>query len=162
MAAALPPRCWLANANVPPALLAAPQPGRVALLLEGGRIAAVATAPQGDAPVIDLRGATVLSAFVDPHTHLDKGDLLAAGMAPERDLFRAIDAVRADYPRWTADELRLRIGFALRTAHAHGTRALLSYCDWAAPPAPGGAADAGRWPGRCWPNCARRGVGASS
>jgi cytosine/creatinine deaminase len=141
--AALPPRCWLAGATVPPALLAAPQPGRVALLIEGGRIAAVATAPQGDAAVIDLRGATVLSAFVDPHTHLDKGDLLATGMAPERDLFRAIDAVRADYPRWSADALRLRIGFALRTAWAHGTRALLSYCDWAAPPAPGAAADAG-------------------
>ncbi len=141
--ASLPPRCWLADAHVPPALLQAPRPGRVALLLEDGRIAAVATAPQGDAPVIDLRRATVLSAFVDPHTHLDKGDLLAAGMAPERDLFRAIDAVRADYLRWTADELRLRIGFALRTAYAHGTRALLSYCDWAAPAAAGAAADAG-------------------
>jgi cytosine deaminase len=123
--------------------LQAPRSGGVALLLEGGRIAAVAAAPRGDAPVIDLRGATVLSAFVDPHTHLDKGDLLAAGMRPERDLFRAIDAVRADYPRWTADELRLRIGFALRTAHAHGTRARLSYCDWAAPPAAGAGADAG-------------------
>lgn len=128
----LPLRVWLAGASVPPALLSEPTAGRVALLLDGGRIAAVAEAPSGDAPAIDLAGATVLSAFVDPHTHLDKGDLLAAGLPVERNLFRAIDAVRADYARWTADELRLRMDFALRTAHAHGTRALLSYCDWPA------------------------------
>ena len=147
--AQLPQRCWLAHAQVPAALGeldaadeslsaagAMPQqanPGTVALLLDGGRVAAVAAVPAGDAPVIDLQGATVLPAFVDPHTHLDKGDLLATGMAPERDLFRAIAAVRADREHWNADELALRIGFALRSAYAHGTRALLSYCDWMLP-----------------------------
>jgi len=135
--ASLPEVCWLEGAALPRALRAdgADRPaGPLALRLEGGRISAIAAQATGDAPVFDLRGATVLPAFVDPHTHLDKGDLLAAGLAVERNLFRAIDAVRADYPRWSEAELRLRMGFALRTAWAHGTRALLSYVDWAAPP----------------------------
>lgn len=127
---ALPQRYWLANASVAPALLEAQAAGRVALLVDAGRIAAVEPAASGDAPVFDLRGATVFSGFVDPHTHLDKGDLLAVGGRPEPDLFAAIAAVRADYARWTRHELQARIDFALRTAEAHGTRALNSYCDW--------------------------------
>lgn len=134
--ATLPARAWLAQAHVPAALRADGQGGLVSLLLEDGRIAALAARPAGDAPVLDLRGATVFSGFVDPHTHLDKGDLLACGLAPERELFRAIEAVRADYARWRPNELRKRIGFALRTAQAHGTRALLSYCDWPGPGVP--------------------------
>ena len=131
-----PARWWLADANVPPALREGGAAGPVALLIEGGRIAGVEPAPRGDAPVVALHGATVFSAFVDPHTHLDKGDLLASGLAVERNLFRAIDAVRADYERWTAEELLARMRFALRTAYAHGTRALLSYCDWSRPEGP--------------------------
>jgi cytosine deaminase len=127
----LPPRYWLANAAVPAALLDEPAAqGRVSLLVEGGRIAAVEPHAPGGAATFDLDGATVFSAFVDAHTHLDKGDLLAAGMAPERDLFAAVTAVRADYGHWTEAELRARIGFALRSAFAHGTRAINSYCDW--------------------------------
>jgi cytosine deaminase len=132
----LPLRVWLAGANVPPPLLDRDPSGPVAILLEAGRIAAIEPHPVGDAPVLDLHGATVLSAFVDPHTHLDKGDLLAAGLVVERNLFRAIDAVQADYARWSETELRARMGFALRTAYAHGTRALLSYIDWSQPAGP--------------------------
>jgi cytosine/creatinine deaminase len=134
----LPARVWLADAHVPAALRGegGGPLARVSLLLEHGRISALASRPEGDAPVLALDGATVLSAFVDPHTHLDKGDLLACGLPCERDLFCAIDAVKADYRLWTAHELHTRIGFALRTAYAHGTRALLSYCDWSAPDGP--------------------------
>jgi cytosine deaminase len=129
----LPTRYWLANANVPAALLEAPARGaseRVAILVDGGRIAAVESHAPGGAATLDLDGATVFSGFVDAHTHLDKGDLLSAGLAPERDLMAAVTAVRADYAHWSERELRARIGFALRTAYAHGTRALNSYCDW--------------------------------
>lgn len=135
----LPSRYWLANANVAPALLDAPIAAPLALLVDGGRIAAiepVASDAQGEVPVFDLRGASVFSAFVDPHTHLDKGDLLAVGAHPERDLFAAIDAVRADYAHWTRHELVARTGFGLRTAYAHGTRAVNSYCDWSQPDGP--------------------------
>ncbi len=132
----LPARYWLADAHVPAALLATPAPGRVAILVEGGRVAAVEPHAPGGAATFDLDGATIFSAFVNAHTHLDKGDLLAAGLAPERDLMAAVTAVRDDYANWSEDELRTRIGFALRTVHAHGTRALNTYCDWAEPDGP--------------------------
>jgi cytosine deaminase len=132
----LPARYWLAGGNIPPALLQPRGDPARALLVEDGRIARLALRPDASAPVFDLDGALVLSAFVDPHVHLDKGDLLAAGLAPQRDLFAAIDAVRRDYARWTAEELRLRIDFGLRTALAHGCRALNSYCDWSEATAP--------------------------
>ncbi len=133
--AELPARYWLADAQVPAALIDG-RAERVSLLVDAGRIAAIEAVPHGDAPVYALGGATVWSAFVDPHTHLDKGDLLAAGLAPERELMRAIDAVTNDYARWTRRELEARIDFALRTAYAHGTRALNSYCDWSEPDGP--------------------------
>lgn len=137
--AQLPPRYWLAGARVPAALLDAAQAraaAQVALLVEDGRIAALAEQPQGDAPAFALDGATVCSAFVDPHTHLDKGDLLAMGLAPERDLAQAISAVQADYARWQPEELLARMGFALHEAWAQGCRALNSYCDWSQPDGP--------------------------
>jgi len=117
-------------------------PGLTALRLAEGKIeqvlpqAAFDALPAGGAPVIDLDGSTVMSAFVDPHAHLDKGDLCAAGLSPERDLFAAITRVRGDYVRWSAPELARRIEFALRSAFAHGTRALNSYCDWSVPEGP--------------------------
>jgi cytosine deaminase len=117
-------------------------PGLTALRLAEGKIeqvlpqAAFDALPAGGAPVIDLDGSTVMSAFVDPHAHLDKGDLCAAGLSPERDLFAAITRVRGDYVRWSAPELTRRIEFALRSAFAHGTRALNSYCDWSVPAGP--------------------------
>ncbi len=131
----LPERYWLARARVPAALRALPAGETVALLVDGGRIAAIEPGAPGGAATFDLDGATVLPAFVDLHTHLDKGDLLAAGLRPERDLFAAVARVREDYARWTEAELRTRIGFALRTALAHGTCAINTYVDWPDPAA---------------------------
>lgn len=139
--ARLPDRYWLARVRVPPALLERPTREPVALLIEGGRIAAIepaAPAASTGQAVFDLAGATALPAFVDVHTHLDKGDLLAAGLAPERDLFAAVARMREEHARWTEAELRTRIGFALRTALAHGTRALNTYVDWPDPARPEG------------------------
>jgi cytosine deaminase len=141
-ATALPAQGWLVCANVPPVLRESSHHGWTALRLADGWITDMLPQPSFDAlpgvsePVLDLRGATVLSAFVDPHTHLDKGDLCAVGLNPERDLFAAIDLVRGDYARWSALELERRMDFALRTAYAHGTRALNSYCDWSQPEGP--------------------------
>ncbi len=138
-----PREVWLDRATVPRALLtpanAARLPAaggsrqngrRAALLLRDGRIAAVEPIPFGSAPVMDLDEAVVFSGFVDPHTHLDKGDLLAMGLPVHRRLFDAIDAVRADYRNWTADELQARTDFALRSAYANGVRSLNTYADW--------------------------------
>ena len=130
----LPPSYWLRGARVPVNLLDRPSPARatdpVALLIAGAHITAIEAQPHGEMPVFDLDGATVLPAFVDPHTHLDKGDLLAVGLHPSRSLLGAIEAVKADYAHWAPDELAARIDFGLQEAWAHGTRALNSYCDW--------------------------------
>ena len=134
--AEMPPRYWLANATVPAALRPAGLPSRLSLRIEGAHIGAVQPQAAADAPVFELDGATVLSGFVDAHTHLDKGDLLAAGLRPERELLAAVERVRDDYVRWSEAELRQRIGFGLRCAYAHGTRALNSYCDWSEPTGP--------------------------
>ena len=125
----LPQRYWLAQAKVPASLLEVPASQPVALLIEQGRIAAIEPRAPGGAATFDLQGALVFTAWVDVHTHLDKGDLLAAGLSAERDLFAAGARVRDDYARWTESELRTRIGFALRSALAHGTRALRSFVD---------------------------------
>jgi len=136
----LPPSYWLSGARVPADLIERPATARptnpVALLIDGAQIAAIETQPQGGQPVFELDGAMVLPAFVDPHTHLDKGDLLAVGLEPARSLFDAIEAVRADQARWTPAELAARIDFGLQEAWAHGTRALNSYCDWSGADAP--------------------------
>ena len=136
----LPPSYWLSNARVPADLLERSSSARstdpVALLITDGQISAIEPQAQGALPVFELDGATVLPAFVDPHTHLDKGDLLAVGLAPARSLFGAIEAVQADYARWTTAELAARIDFGLQEAWAHGTRALNSYCDWSDPDSP--------------------------
>lgn len=151
LAGSLPSRYWLARASVPPAL-SQEHDGPVALLVDEGRIAAIEHQPRGDAVQFDLDGATVLTGFVDPHVHLDKGDLLAMGLQPADTLMDAVAAAHADYARWTEDELRQRIGFGLRTAFAHGTRALNTYCDWSQPQGPLAwtvlQATRGEWRGR--------------
>jgi cytosine/creatinine deaminase len=151
-------RWWLSGATVPACLLEAADAARlpvpavasstaarqVAVGIDAGHVVAIEPAVPASAasnePVAEVRGAWLASAFVDPHTHLDKGDLLAMGLPQHRRLFDAIDAVRADYALWTADELHARASFALQTARAHGVRALNTYADW---PAVAGAVDPG-------------------
>ena len=72
----------------------------VDLVIADGKIAAIKPSRENalpdDLPRLPLGGAIALPLFVDAHTHLDKGDLLATGMAPERDLFTAVARVRED------------------------------------------------------------------
>jgi cytosine/creatinine deaminase len=150
----LPGRHWLARASVAASLLDAADAARLppapmsasararqaAVAVEEGRIVAIEPVVPADADseaVDDLNGAWLASAFVEPHTHLDKGDLLAMGVPLHRRLFAAIEAARADYAHWQADELSARADFALRTAYAHGVRALNTYADWPADGSPG-------------------------
>lgn len=147
----LPARYWLRGATVPSSLLD-PQDARrlpparragagghrVAIAIEAGRIAGLQEEVPADAAaagwaVLDLDDALVWSAFVEPHAHLDKGDLLAMGLPLARRLFDAISTTRADYVQWTEDELQARADFALRGAFARGVRALNTYVDWPVP-----------------------------
>jgi len=148
-AALLPARYTLLNAHVPAALLDCPASDtystKTTVRIANGFIESIEESPSNTQNyrnehvkefVFDLQDATLVSAFVDPHTHLDKGDLLSIGLHPEQDLFDAIKSVRADYAQWTEKELRTRIEFALQTAWVHGSRAINTFCDWAAPGGP--------------------------
>lgn len=126
----LPARAWLCGARIPHALSQRRGSRLCALLLQDGRIAAIEEVPQGDAPTYDLHGATVLPAFVDVHTHLDKGDLLAVGLPVGETLMQAVAIARADRSSWTIDEIRQRMQFGLRTALAWGSRAVNTHVDW--------------------------------
>jgi cytosine/creatinine deaminase len=126
----------LENVTVPACLLG--QPGdllRTRLSLDGGRIVA------GPFPAIDMAGAMVLPAFIDMHTHLDKGHIWPRSPNPDGSFLGALGAAGADSQRyWTAGDVRRRMDFALRTAFAHGTRAIRTHLD-SAPPQ-----DAISWP----------------
>jgi cytosine/creatinine deaminase len=117
----------LRNATVPACL--AGQPGelmRIDLALSGGRI--VAAAP-GMAEA-DLKGDMVLPCFIDMHTHLDKGQIWGRSPNPDGTFMGALTAVRADTAaHWSAKDVRRRMDFALRTAFAHGTRAIRTHLD---------------------------------
>lgn len=83
-----------------------------------------------DGLVIDAKGAMLLPAFVDMHTHLDKGHI-----SPRADQFdgtfdSAIETVQQDREaNWNAEDVRCRMNFALKCAYAHGTRAIRTHID---------------------------------
>jgi cytosine/creatinine deaminase len=120
-------RLRLVNATVPGWLKdAAPDHVRADLAVEGGMI----VADDGTGVVVDLRGAMVFPAFVDCHTHLDKGHIWGRTPNPDGTFMGALEAVRGDSgARWTEADLRARIGFSLRSAYAYGTRAIRTHLD---------------------------------
>ncbi|MEM1302558.1 MAG: cytosine deaminase, partial [Pseudomonadota bacterium] len=126
------PLC-LQNVHVPAACLTGGA-GMVetSLYLSGGRICAQADVP-GATPV-DMRGAMVFPAFVDMHTHLDKGHISPRSPNPDGSFDGAIMAVRRDTSaRWSAEDVRARMEFSLRSAYAYGTRAIRTHLDSHAP-----------------------------
>ncbi len=132
------PTFTLSNATVPGWLLGrSTDLARCDLAIADGRLVSSA----GSGPAVDLRGAMVFPAFVDMHTHLDKGHIWRRQPNPDGTFLGALDAVRSDSgTRWSADDLRRRIDFGLRTAWAHGTRAIRTHLDTFAPQ------DAVTWP----------------
>ena len=134
------PRLLLANARV----LASGLPARDAqsfaradVLIDEGRIAALAPADAadfGDTPLLPMDGRIVLPAFVDAHTHLDKGHIWGRAPNPTGAFDGALAAVGADREaHWSAKDVALRMDFALRAAYAHGTRAIRTHVDSVGP-----------------------------
>jgi len=115
----------LENVTVPACLLG--QPGDLittSISLEAGRIAG----PQ--AMALDMRGAMLLPAFLDMHTHLDKGHIWPRTPNPDGSFMGALNAVLGDRSgAWTAADIGARMDFALRCAWAHGTRAIRTHLD---------------------------------
>lgn len=82
------------------------------------------------AMAIDMKGAMVLPAFVDMHTHLDKGHIWARSPNPDGSFMGALTTVGDDrVANWSADDVRRRMEFSLRAAFAHGTRAIRTHLD---------------------------------
>ncbi len=115
----------LTNVTVPACLLG--REGdliRTDLSLAEGRIAA----PQPIA--VDMAGAMALPAFVDMHTHLDKGHIWPRAPNPDGSFAGALDTVAADRAaNWSAQDVRARMEFGLRCAYGHGTRAIRTHLD---------------------------------
>ncbi len=131
----------LANAGLAPELtvdanLTSPTPGSFKLcdiVVDNGKIAAITAAGTAHASGlqrVDLANGIVLPRFVDLHTHIDKGHILARSPNPDGTFLGARMAVLADREaRWTADDVRARMNFALRCAYAHGTSTLRTHID---------------------------------
>lgn len=82
-----------------------------------------------DRPEIDMKGAMVFPAFVDMHTHLDKGHIWPRASNPDGSFMGALETVHADHANWTAADVEARMDFALRCAYAHGTKAIRTHID---------------------------------
>jgi len=115
----------LENVTIPACLVG--QPGdliRTSISLADGHI----TGPQNIA--LDMGGAMVLPAFIDMHTHLDKGHIWNRAPNPDGTFMGALSTVGTDREaRWSASDVRRRADFALRCAWAHGTRAIRTHLD---------------------------------
>jgi cytosine deaminase len=115
----------LTDLTVPACLVG--RPGglvRIDLSIAEGRIA------EAGGTRIDMRGAMVFPAFVDMHTHLDKGHIWGRAPNPDGTFMGALTTVRADTEaNWSADDVARRADFSLRCAHAHGTRAIRTHID---------------------------------
>ncbi|NTF45860.1 cytosine deaminase [Rhizobium rhizogenes] len=94
--------------------------------------------PPGAAPAefarVDMREGMVWPTFVDMHTHLDKGHIWERRSNPDGSFMGALDAVRSDREaNWSADDVRKRMEFSLRSAYAHGTGLIRTHLDSLAP-----------------------------
>lgn len=124
----------LSGARIPTCLLERGGEGELALcdvVLDGDRVATVepscGSVPEG---AQDCDGGILVPAFVDMHTHLDKGHIWPR--TPNRDgTFRsALEATGRDRATfWSAEDVARRMDFSLRCAHAHGTAAVRTHID---------------------------------
>lgn len=120
----------LRNASVPSALLGRSGGGveRLDIGIEAGKI--VSLAPPVPGPGQQLDGGLVLPAFVDIHTHLDKGHIWPRKQNPDGTWVGALNAVRTDrVGMWSAHDVGRRMDFSLRSAYAHGTAAIRTHLD---------------------------------
>ena len=96
------------------------------------RIAAIGPAapPDPDLPSVDCRAGMAWPAFIDLHAHIDKAHIWGRAPNPDGSWLAALETVRADrLARWTAADVEQRMDFSLRSAFAHGTRALRTHID---------------------------------
>jgi cytosine deaminase len=106
------------------------------LAVADGKIAGIVAhaRSKAQADAIDLGGRIVLPCFVDCHTHIDKGHIWPRKPNPDGTFMGALNATGADRTaRWSAEDVARRMDFSLRSAYAHGTKALRTHLDSVAP-----------------------------
>lgn len=128
----------ITNASVPVSVLGDATSGdlaKVDITIADGKISAIGAAGSATLPQqIDMRGDIVLPAFVDLHTHIDKGHIWARKENPDGTWLGALRAVMSDREtNWAASDVERRMDFSLRCAYAHGTAALRTHLDMAPP-----------------------------
>lgn len=96
-----------------------------------GKISDVTDKPELEG--IDMSGAMVLPAFVDMHTHIDKGHILPRAANPDGTFSGALQSVGDDHINWNPYDVFRRADFSLRCAYAHGTRAVRTHLDSSPP-----------------------------
>ena len=103
----------------------------VDLSVANGRVESLAPSTGSTEPgAIDLAGRMIFPAFVDCHTHIDKGHIWPRTPNPDGTFLSALDAVGRDrVARWNAKDVERRMEFSLRCAYAHGTVALRTHLD---------------------------------
>ncbi|MER8566884.1 cytosine deaminase [Mesorhizobium sp. M0924] len=97
-----------------------------------GKLSSIAAHKKSKAPAtaIDLAGRIILPCFVDCHTHIDKGHIWPRKPNPDGSFMGALNATSADRAaRWSAEDVVRRMDFSLRSAYAHGTKALRTHLD---------------------------------
>ena len=107
-----------------------------AMDISAGAITAIEPAGQrADNPAsIDCRGAIAFPAFVDCHTHIDKGHIWGRNPNLDGSFSGALTAVVEDrLANWSAEDVERRMEFSLACAYAHGTKALRTHIDSAPP-----------------------------
>ncbi|MCY4153475.1 MAG: cytosine deaminase [Aestuariivita sp.] len=86
-------------------------------------------AVEGGKPV-NMNRALLIPAFVDMHTHLDKGHIWGRAPNPDGRFESALEVVTVDRQRnWSALDLQARMTFALRCAYAYGTQSIRTHLD---------------------------------
>jgi cytosine deaminase len=104
------------------------------LAVSDARIAAISPHSPSTPTAIDLAGRIVLPCFVDCHTHIDKGHIWPRKPNPDGSFMGALNATGEDRAlRWNAADVSRRMDFSLRSAYAHGTKALRTHLDSIAP-----------------------------
>lgn len=128
----------IAHARVPAELVLSPPPGvqqdaegalLLDVLIDHGRIGGLF--PAGQAPDIarvDVQGRHLWPALIDMHTHLDCGHAIPR-VRPDGTIHGGFSVTAEDWPRWTDEDLALRMEFGLACAWAHGVSAIRSHVD---------------------------------
>lgn len=83
-----------------------------------------------DLQSVDLRDGQVWPCFTDMHTHLDKGHIWPRQSNPDGSFMGALETTHLDREaHWTAEDVRARMDFSLRSAYAHGTKLIRTHID---------------------------------